>query len=198
MEKRKVVRFTAQWDPNLELQVWDDKEAATEALREDKVRFQFFTDGSGKDRGVGASVVYYQDGQYKGALQYHLGSENSHKVYEGECIGLILALHMLTKVAQPTSVSIWADNTAAITATDTSTRSLAHYLHDIFHTILITLRKRHPPFVSYHILGTRPSWCIVLHWLDSGSLRLSYEQLDEVITVAWLSSHKQLVDSSLS
>jgi ribonuclease HI len=144
MEKRKAVRYEAQWDPGLEVRIWENKEAAMEALRQDEAKYQFFTDGSGKDGGIGASAIYYRDGQYRRTLRYYLGHEDDHEVYEGECVGLVLAMHMLAEIPRPTTVSIWADNTAAITATDSSTSGPAHYLHDMFHTILIRLRRRHP------------------------------------------------------
>ncbi|THU80648.1 hypothetical protein K435DRAFT_588082, partial [Dendrothele bispora CBS 962.96] len=65
-------------------------------------------------------------------------------VYEGECVGLILALHLLSEQEEVRKVSIWVDNTAAIQATTSDKCGAAHYLLDHFHSLLQQVRGRHP------------------------------------------------------
>ncbi|KAJ3904493.1 hypothetical protein F5879DRAFT_776941, partial [Lentinula edodes] len=101
-------------------------------------------DGSGYKGYIGSSAVLYRDGQEESAIRYRLGSEEHHEVYEGECIGMILGLHLSRAQESVTAVSIWADNTAAITATDTSKTGPSHYILDIFHHTLTALRAQHP------------------------------------------------------
>ncbi|THU94079.1 hypothetical protein K435DRAFT_669085, partial [Dendrothele bispora CBS 962.96] len=95
LETRKPVRFNAQWDPGLETYIWGDEDTAVEACDTDDADLQFFTDGSGYKGGIGASAVMYWDGEEIDAIRYRLGSNLHHEVYEGECVGLILALHLL-------------------------------------------------------------------------------------------------------
>ncbi|THU98862.1 hypothetical protein K435DRAFT_660009, partial [Dendrothele bispora CBS 962.96] len=73
-----------------------------------------------------------------------LGNATYHEVYEGECVGLILALHLLLQQDEVSKVSIQADNTAAIQATATDKHGAAHYLLDHFHSLLGHVRERHP------------------------------------------------------
>ncbi|THU91602.1 hypothetical protein K435DRAFT_673757 [Dendrothele bispora CBS 962.96] len=111
----------------------------------DEADIQIFTDRSGLDGGVGASAVLFRDGQEKKVLRYRLGKEENHgMVYEGECVGLILALHLLEQEREISTVSIWVDNTAAIMAAGSSRNGPAHYLLDLFHTQLLEIRDKHP------------------------------------------------------
>ncbi|THU99831.1 hypothetical protein K435DRAFT_602580, partial [Dendrothele bispora CBS 962.96] len=73
-----------------------------------------------------------------------LGKEEDHEVYEGECVGLILALHLLQQEQEVSTVSIWVDNTAAIMAAGSNRNGPAHYLLDLFHTQLLAVRNAHP------------------------------------------------------
>lgn len=82
---------------------------------------------------------------YKGeketqTLRLRLGSEDNHKVYEAECAGLILSVHLAQKRRQPIwKLSIWLNNTSSITASDTDKIGPAHYLLDYFHEVLLKL-----------------------------------------------------------
>ncbi|THU77756.1 hypothetical protein K435DRAFT_812178 [Dendrothele bispora CBS 962.96] len=117
METRKPVRFDAQWDPGLTTCIWTDEDTTVEACENDTADLQFFTDGSGYKGGIGASAVMYWDGEEMDVLRYRLGDTLHHEVYEGECVGLILALHMLSEQDDVRKVSIWVDSTAAIQPT---------------------------------------------------------------------------------
>ena len=67
-----------------------------EQLGEDII--QVFSDGSGLDGQVGATVVMYWRGQGLRVLRYLLGlltKQCRHTVFEAEAVGLLLALHML-------------------------------------------------------------------------------------------------------
>ncbi|KAJ3845301.1 ribonuclease H-like domain-containing protein, partial [Lentinula raphanica] len=101
-------------------------------------------DGSGFQKGVGAAAVLYRDGEEQRVLRYRLGHEDDHEVYEAKCVGMVMGLHMATQEDDITELSIWADNTAAITATDTPKTGSAHYILDMFHELLNNLRQMHP------------------------------------------------------
>lgn len=75
-----------------------------------------------------------------------MGSENDHKVFEAEIVGLIISVHLAKRqrAVNMNKLSIWIDNTSAITAADTATSGPAHYLFDFFHTLIIELHRSHP------------------------------------------------------
>lgn len=124
-------------------------------IKEDDADVMGFADGSGYKGGVGMAAVIYVDGEEVGGLRYQLGTEDDHEVYEVECIGLVLALH-LTKKHQRGSVRkllIWIDNTVVIMAMDTATSGPLHYILNYFHGLLAQVRARH--------LGVR----VVISWV---------------------------------
>ncbi|KAJ3881817.1 ribonuclease H-like domain-containing protein, partial [Lentinula edodes] len=73
-----------------------------------------------------------------------LGPEEHHEVYEGECVGMMLALHLLRNEVNPVAVSIWSDSTAAIAASDSARSGPSHYILDIFHSLLTELKSAQP------------------------------------------------------
>lgn len=98
----------------------------------------------GQDLREGAAAVLFNNEEEEDLVWYRLGSDKDHEVYEGECIGLTLGLHLVQKLEEVEVVSIWADNMAAITVADTRKTGPAHYLLDIFHLKLTELHKTHP------------------------------------------------------
>ena len=113
-------------------------------MKEDDADVLAFGDGSGYKGGVGAAVVMYKEGEEVEVLRYRLGAEEDYEVYKAECVGLILGLHAAKQMEGVKRLSIWIDNTAAITATDTATAGPSHCLLDYFHGILRELRAIHP------------------------------------------------------
>ena len=72
-----------------------------------------------------------------------LGKDSEHEVYEGECIGMVMGLHLVAQEQLIRKLSIWADNSVAVTATDTSKTGSSHYLLNFFHNGLARLHKQH-------------------------------------------------------
>eukprot|EP00918_Siedleckia_nematoides_P067420 GHVU01146787.1.p1 GENE.GHVU01146787.1~~GHVU01146787.1.p1 ORF type:complete len:468 (+),score=28.56 GHVU01146787.1:74-1405(+) len=145
-EKREAVRFGAQWDPNLTITT-DRRNAETERSKAGNAQsISCYTDGSGYKGGVGAAAVAYKDGAEYGTLQYYLGSEDDHEVYEAECVGMLLALQIVSNLPRRTvkQLTIWADNLAAILATDSPRPGPSHYILDSFHKALQRLRMQQP------------------------------------------------------
>ena len=71
---------------------------------------QIFSDGSGSKGNIGAAAVTLQDGP---ALRHRLGKDSKHTVFEGEIIGVILALSILETHS---AALIALDNQAVIQA----------------------------------------------------------------------------------
>ncbi|KAF8123998.1 hypothetical protein EV363DRAFT_1104187, partial [Boletus edulis] len=70
-------------------------------------------------------------------LKMKLGRIKDHTVYEGEIVGMILAVELLRRHRGVVgTVSLGLDNKAAILATGAFKSGPGHYLMDIFHDAL--------------------------------------------------------------
>ncbi|KAF8582192.1 hypothetical protein K439DRAFT_1268140, partial [Ramaria rubella] len=72
---------------------------------------QIFTDGSGYKGHIGAAAVALHKDEH---LQYCLSRETKHTVFEGELVGILLALQMIDKSPTAKTVLIALDNQSAI------------------------------------------------------------------------------------
>ncbi|KAJ3925428.1 MAG: hypothetical protein NXY57DRAFT_1070359, partial [Lentinula lateritia] len=109
------------------IRIWEDKNEALKAFEQDSTYYKIFTDGSGYKGYIGASAVLYKGREEASTIRYRLGPEEHHEVYEGECVGMMLALHLLRNEVNPVAVSIWSDSTAAIAASDSAQSGPSHY-----------------------------------------------------------------------
>ena len=96
-----------------------------------------YTDGSGHNGKIGAVAVLMADGMEIQTLQYHLGSETEHTVYEVEVIIVILVLHMLTTLKRKLKkVTIGTDNQAVLMSLRNQRSKPRHYLLDKIHDMM--------------------------------------------------------------
>ncbi|KZT28196.1 hypothetical protein NEOLEDRAFT_1028671, partial [Neolentinus lepideus HHB14362 ss-1] len=78
---------------------------------------RLYTDGSGYKGKVGASAVMLKRNRPPKTLRYCLGTLCEHTVYNGEEVGVMLALELLRKERHLTgTISIGLDNTAVLQA----------------------------------------------------------------------------------
>lgn len=74
-----------------------------------------YTDGSGCGENIGVAVILMANRVELKKLQYRLGTEKQHTVYEVEMLAVILVLHLLTQVAHPiTRVTFGLNNQAVL------------------------------------------------------------------------------------
>ena len=93
-----------------------------------------YTDGSGYDKKIGAAAVMTKNGREIDSLQYYLGTEEEHTVYEAEAIAVVLALHMLANVKKKLEkVTIGMDNQAVLMGMKNQRSKPGHYLMDKIH-----------------------------------------------------------------
>ena len=104
---------------------------------------KIFTDRSGANDKIGASAVLYRNGRLGNLLQFLLGSIHQHTVYEGEAIGVLLALHIIWGSWWIQSANIYIDNRAAITATTARKSQAGHYIFDAIHKLIRFLIAEH-------------------------------------------------------
>jgi len=123
--------------PSFTTHIPDGKPAAL-AVTEDhhqKAHITIYCDGSGFEGNIGTSAVLYINAVETNLLQYHLGLATNHTIYEGEIVGLSLALHMLSilQTHLHTYTGIGSDSQATIPALDNQCLHPAHYLLDHVH-----------------------------------------------------------------
>lgn len=96
-----------------------DKATVKEKDKDDKNKYQVYTDRSDQNGGVGASAILYRNrnGERIHTLHYHLGKSTNHIIFKAEIIGIMLGLHLLTRVNEIRGMTVAVDSQAAIQAT---------------------------------------------------------------------------------
>ena len=103
--------------------------ALEEVIKHHHTHISIYCDSSGFEEGIGASVVMYTNLVKTKHLVYYLGPASSHTVYEGEIVGLILALHLLTSLCTTLDsyTVIGTDSQATILALNNQKLHPAHH-----------------------------------------------------------------------
>jgi hypothetical protein len=114
MEKVNPATRGPKWKPTFRMVVGSSREEAIKMDEEDAAAIQVYTDGSGKDRKVGAAVVMYRNGEKKSSLRYLLGSDKDHTVLEAEGVGWILGLELIRKEGKVGRTSMAVDKVGTI------------------------------------------------------------------------------------
>ncbi|KAF8806352.1 hypothetical protein BYT27DRAFT_7030169, partial [Phlegmacium glaucopus] len=83
------------WASKIETRIAGNKEEARREDREEDADIRIYSDGSGKDGEIGAAAIMRFGFRPKKIARYHLGSINKHTVFEAECVGQLLGLHLL-------------------------------------------------------------------------------------------------------
>ena len=123
----------------------DKPTALIQAVASHNTKISIYCDGLGYKGSIGASAVLYVNSVKKRSLQYHLGPDTEHMVYEAEITGLLLALHLLSllKSSLCSPVVIRSDSQATIRALLNQKPHPAHHLLDQVHTSAKQLHAMH-------------------------------------------------------
>lgn len=132
------------WSAQFTSSVAASREDAIAALPQYSNSLCIFTDGSGYEGGIGASAVATDSKGQDHVQKRYLGSALHHTVFEGEVVGLLLTLGIIWAVPRTNTVTILADNQAAITAPKNPRRQPGRYLLEAFNDELAKLRKARP------------------------------------------------------
>jgi len=132
------VRHNTKWIPDVEISIASKTEEAyykDQAANED---IRAYSDGSAIDGGVGGGAVIMRGEEVLRERRFYLGSDKDHTVYEGEAVGMILAIQLIKEElrergGQSLTMALGVDNQAAIRATTSYQSKPGHYLLDIFH-----------------------------------------------------------------
>ena len=96
-----------------------------------------YTDGSGTNKKIGAAAVLMLNDMELKTLQYRLGTETEHTVYEAEITAVILALHLLMQVERNLPrVTIRVDNQAVLLGLKNQRTKPGHHLLNRVHNAL--------------------------------------------------------------
>jgi len=90
VETIEAVRQDTKWKPNIKMHITKNKENAIREVQMDTSDIKVFIDGSGIEGRIGVAAVLYWQGWVKTHLQYKLGLQKQHTVYEGEGIATVL------------------------------------------------------------------------------------------------------------
>jgi hypothetical protein len=95
IEHIEPIRHKPSWTPPLHATTITEEKEAMAYDRHNTAMVRIYADGSGHEGGVGAAAILYINGTKRDSLQYYLGTDKQHTVYEAEVVGLILAATML-------------------------------------------------------------------------------------------------------
>ena len=122
---------------------WTYTDEAIEVIQNDNPDVKVFTDGSGMNGKIGTAAILYRNRRLKTKLQHQLGPQQHHTVYEGEGVGAVLGIKLISNEWNIWSAFIYIDNRASITATQLTKPSPGHYIFDELHNSVIALWKKH-------------------------------------------------------
>ena len=135
-EEIRTPCHSPKWIPEIEIIIDGNKEDTVKHANEAKEEVQIFTDRSGYNGGIGATVVLRRLGRRDKILCFHLGSKKEHTVYNGEQVGMILGAELLWREGDVHSVYMGVNNQAAIQATLSHDSHSRHSLTDMFMQVL--------------------------------------------------------------
>jgi ribonuclease HI len=134
-EKIRPVRHYPKWNPDTEMHISDKPERAVDEDLSAEEDIEAYSDGSSIEGGVGAAAVIMQGEEVIKSRRFYLGKDTEHTVYEGELVGMILAVQLLKEEGgeRGGTMSLGVDNQAAIRTTSAFRSQPGHYLMDMFH-----------------------------------------------------------------
>jgi hypothetical protein len=132
------VRQHPNWQPNFTTFIGRDRGEATQHVTRRIDEIQVFTDGSGYAESIGAAAVIPGTDH---TLKYRAGSDDRHTVFEGELIGILLALQFPSHFPAATSLFIALDNQAAIKALINNNPQPGQRILDEIHRTIALLKK---------------------------------------------------------
>jgi hypothetical protein len=146
VETIETIKKPPSWTPPIKTHIPSTADEAIELENPNEDDVKIYTDGSGLDRHIGAAAVLTRGFHPFKIARYHLGPDTEHTVYEGECVGQLLGLHLLNQLCPNlniNSVSIAVDNQASILAHKARKPGPGSQIIDHIHQTLLTTKRTH-------------------------------------------------------
>ena len=99
------------------------------------VPVRIYSDSSGFEGGIGASVLLYINDKLTRSLRCYLGTPTEHTIYEAEGVGLLMGLHPLNGLSRQLTFTtiLGSDSQAAIRALGNQRAHSGQYLLNAIH-----------------------------------------------------------------
>ena len=125
------------------IQILRSKEESKREDAQAPEHVKIYTDGSAHDGKVGAAAIMLKDGRSLGKLQYYLGKDSEHTVFEAELVGILLRLQLIkNERSRNLSYTIGVDNQVAIKSLTSKMDKSGHYLAAEILDTSLRLRRR--------------------------------------------------------
>jgi len=146
IETVDTIKKAPSWTPPVETQISNTAEEAIELDNTNEDDIKIYTDGSGLDGNIGAAAVLTRGFHPFKIARHYLGPDTEHTVYEGECVGQLLGLHLLNQLRPHlniSTVSIAVDNQASILAHKSRKPGPGSHIVNHTHLTLTTTKRIH-------------------------------------------------------
>lgn len=153
--------------PTFTIRVTKSREQSINWEKKDGADFKVYSDGSGREDGIGAAAVMYTKERVTpiGQLKVFMGPPTKRNTYKEEMIGAILATHLLSNCQETAGkrVSLYIDNQAVIASISNPKATSGQHL--VCHLIL---------------LANSLACSLGIHWISSHSKVRGNERVDEL------------------
>ena len=146
METIDTLRKPLEWRQPFATRIPNSEEEALALNNENMDDVKLFTDGSGLNGHIGAAAVLTRGFHPYIIARHYLRPDTKHTVYEGECVGQLLGLHLLKRLSTGLdirSVTITVDNQASISAHVSTKPGPGSYLINQIHEAVQVVKRSH-------------------------------------------------------
>src|SRR5271155_3906065 len=146
IETIDTIKKPPSWEPPIETNIPSTAEEAIASENENEDDVKIYTDGSGQNGHIGAAAVLTRGFHPFAIARHYLGPETEHPVYEGECVGQLLGLHLLNRLRPNIAldtVTLAVDNQASIKAHSARKPGPGSYIINHIHNALTTAKRNH-------------------------------------------------------
>ena len=147
IETIDTIKKPPDWSSPIETLVATSTEEAIEQENNCEDDVKIYTDGSGQNGHIGAAAVLTRGFHPFKIARFYLGPETEHTVYEGECVGQLLGLHLLNQLRPHlniNTISLAVDNQASILAHKTRKPGPGSHIINGVHLMLPATYRSHP------------------------------------------------------